>query len=76
LRTAVQIEELPSMSRIERARKVIARVRPLIAEAQGTLVPEEIPARMRELAEWPPSGPATAPASAEAKTDAPPGITS
>lgn len=48
LRTAVQTEDLPSLSRVRRARKVFARIRPLIAAAQGELNPEEIPSRMRE----------------------------
>lgn len=43
LRTAVQIEELPSLNRVRRAQKVFARVRPLIAAAQGgELSPEMI----------------------------------
>jgi hypothetical protein len=50
LRTAVQIEQLASLSRLRRARKVLDRLRPLIAEAQGPLGPEEIGARMPELA--------------------------
>jgi hypothetical protein len=50
LRTAVQVEELPSLNRIRRARKVLDHLRPLIAAAQGQLAPEEIPARMQELA--------------------------
>ena len=48
LRTAVQTEEVPSLCRLRRARKVLARLRPLLAEAQGQLAPEEIPARMEE----------------------------
>lgn len=48
LRTAVQIEELPSLNRIRRARKALARLRPLIAAAQGELAPEDIAVRMRE----------------------------
>jgi len=50
LRTAVQTEELPSISRVRRARKILARLRPLIVEAQGQLTPEEIAARMRTTA--------------------------
>ena len=49
LRTAVQTEDVPSMGRIRRARKVFARLRPLIAEAQGQLAAEEIPLRFLEL---------------------------
>jgi hypothetical protein len=51
LRTAVQIEQLPSLSRFRQARKVLDRIRPLITEVQGGLAPEEIPARMRGLVE-------------------------
>ena len=50
LHTAVQTEELPSLNRVRRARMVLDRLRPLIAAAQGQLAPEEIPARMQELA--------------------------
>jgi hypothetical protein len=50
LRTAVQIEELPSLSRVRRARKVLDRVRPFIIAVQGELPPEEIPARMQSAA--------------------------
>ena len=35
LRTAVQIEELPSLSRLRRARKVLERLRPFIIAVQG-----------------------------------------
>ena len=49
LRTAVQTEELPSLSRVRRVRAVLKRIRPLIVAAQGQIAPEEIPARMREL---------------------------
>jgi hypothetical protein len=64
LRTAVQVEELASLSRWRKARNVLARLRPLIAAAQGELAPEEIPARLRELAAAPAPGdaaPETAP---------------
>lgn len=53
LRTAVQTEDLPSLRRLWRARKVLARLRPLIVAAQGELNPVEIPARMAELAQPP-----------------------
>jgi hypothetical protein len=59
IRTAVQVEELPSLARQRRARKAIARLRPLIAEAQGQLTPEEIPARMSELIPRPQNSPTT-----------------
>jgi hypothetical protein len=47
LHTAVQSEQLPSLNRVRRARKVMAHLRPLIAQAQGQLLPEEIPAHLR-----------------------------
>jgi hypothetical protein len=49
IRTAVQTDDLPSLSRLRRARKVLERLQPLIAEAQGQLAPEEVAARMQEL---------------------------
>jgi hypothetical protein len=55
LRTAVQTEELPSVSRIRRARKLLARLRPLVAEAQGQMSAEQISTGIRELAGIPPS---------------------
>jgi hypothetical protein len=45
LQTAVQTEELPTLRRLGRVRKVLARLRPLIAAAQGELTREEIVAR-------------------------------
>jgi hypothetical protein len=50
LRTAVQIEELPSLCRVRRTRKVLDQVRPFIIAVQGGLAPEEIPSRMRSAA--------------------------
>jgi len=49
IRTAVQNHDLRSLRRLRRARKVLARLRPLIAATQGQLAPEEIPLRMREF---------------------------
>jgi hypothetical protein len=49
VRTAVQTEELPSLRRLPRANKVLARMRPLIVAAQGDLPAAEIPARMEQL---------------------------
>jgi hypothetical protein len=69
IRTAVQTEELPSVQRIRRANKLLARVRPLIAEAQGELNAAEIPARMEELAR-------PASATTPAATNVPPVIAS
>jgi hypothetical protein len=48
LRTAVQTEELHSLTRVHNARKTLDRLRPFIATAQGSLTPEEIEARFRE----------------------------
>lgn len=56
LRTAVQIENMPSMGRVRRARKVIARIAPLIAAAQGQITAAEIPQRLQELATTPAAG--------------------
>jgi hypothetical protein len=53
LRTAVQIEELPSLSRVRRAEAALARIRPRIIAAQGRLAPEELSTRFREMAESP-----------------------
>jgi hypothetical protein len=62
LRTAVQIEELPSLNRLRRAHKALARLRPLIVAAQGELTPEEISSRIRATAGTPPETiPAMAP---------------
>lgn len=66
LRTAVQTENIPSMGRVRRARKVIARIRPLIAAAQGQISAEEIPLRMQGLVTSP------TPAAAAATGDEPP----
>jgi hypothetical protein len=57
LRTAVQLEELPSLNRIRRADKVLARIRPLIAAAQGEISSEEASARLHELGQSSSSGP-------------------
>ena len=60
LRTAVQIEDLPSLSRLRRTRKVLAKIRPLIAAAQGGELPAEaVSAQMRE---WAVSSPVVEPA--------------
>jgi hypothetical protein len=42
VRTAVQVEELPSLNRIKRTKKVLARIRPLISAVQGSVSPEEL----------------------------------
>jgi hypothetical protein len=49
LRTAVQTEELHSLTRFRTARKVLDRVRPLVVGVQGALTPEEIAQRLKSL---------------------------
>ena len=49
LRTAVQTEKLPSLSRIRTASKVIRTLIPRIEEAQGRLSPEEIQVKAAEM---------------------------
>jgi len=51
LKTAVQTEELPSLRRLRRSQKVLARLRPFIAQAQGEIPREDIPAWMASLAQ-------------------------
>jgi hypothetical protein len=53
LRTAVQIEELPSLNRLRRARRVLERLRPFVTAVQGGLSPEEISTRIRAAATAP-----------------------
>lgn len=42
IRTAVQLEQLPSLGRLPMARRVLERVQPLIVAAQGAATPEEL----------------------------------
>jgi hypothetical protein len=51
LRTAVQTEELGSLSRVAQTRKVLDRIRPLIVAAQGQLAAQEVAARMQAAAQ-------------------------
>ena len=53
IRTAVQIEDLPSLSRVSRAARVLGRIRPQIQAAQGSLTAEEIAERLRDFAQNP-----------------------
>ena len=48
IRTAVQIEDLPSLCRVRQTHKALNKIRPLIAAAQGQLTADEVAARMRE----------------------------
>lgn len=50
LRTAVQTEDIASLSRLRQTHKVLDKIRPLIVAAQGQLAPEEVSVRMREAA--------------------------
>ena len=61
VRTAVQIEELPSLNRLRRTRAVMNRLRPMIAEAQGQLTPEEIQLKVVEAGQAATSPAAPAP---------------
>jgi hypothetical protein len=49
LRTAVQTEDLTPLNRLRRARKVLDRLHPLIAEAQGRISPEEVQSLMNQM---------------------------
>jgi hypothetical protein len=52
IRTAVQIERLPSLCRIPKTQRVLDKIRPLIAAAQGgELSAETVSTRMRESVE-------------------------
>jgi len=67
LRTAVQIEELPSLCRVRKTRRVLEQIRPLIIAAQGgQLSPETISTWMRAGVQ---TSPVTAPP--ETATDNP-----
>ena len=50
LRTAVQTEDLGSLSRVRQTQKVLEKIRPLIVAAQGSLSSEEVAARMHQAA--------------------------
>ncbi len=50
LRTAVQTEELHSLTRFRTARKALERIRPLVVGVQGVLTPDEISQRLQALA--------------------------
>jgi hypothetical protein len=50
LRTAVQTEDLGSLSRVRQAQKVLNKIRPLIAGAQGQLTAAEVSAHMHQAA--------------------------
>ncbi len=51
LQTAVQREELPSLTRFRTARKAVNRLKPLIETAQGTLSPEEIQIQSAQMSQ-------------------------
>jgi hypothetical protein len=61
-RSAVQTEEMPSLNRLRRARKVLDQVRPLITAAQGALSSDQLAPRVQEpVAELIPNPTATQP---------------
>jgi hypothetical protein len=71
LRTAVQIEELPPLSRVRKTQHVLKKIHPLIVAAQGgELSAEAISAQMREWNEPPSAAPS--PAMADNDPNAPP----
>ena len=72
IRTAVQLERLPTLRRVKAARKTINRIKPLIAEAQGQLSAEELRQRMQPRA--PGSLERVASGSVQGNFDAPPVI--
>jgi hypothetical protein len=53
LRTAVQVEDLPSLARLSKSHKVLARLRPLIAAEQGQLTPEALAERLAAMGPFP-----------------------
>jgi hypothetical protein len=71
LRTAVQIEQLPSLGRVRSTRRVLKKIQPLISAAQGgELSAESISAQMREWSA--PTPQSTSPETAEDDPNAPP----
>ena len=60
IRTAVQTERVPALSRVRAARRFIARVEPLIITTQGDLPAAEAAARLTEI-QGEPSSAANAP---------------
>jgi len=70
LSTAVQIEKLPSLSRVRQTRKVLEKIRPLVTAAQGALTAEEVSERMRETVRQTPN--ATLPSPAAEPSGVPP----
>lgn len=55
IRTAVQTESLP-IRRVGKLRKILKRIQPMIAEAQGQITPEDVLAQMQALDGAPRSG--------------------
>jgi hypothetical protein len=50
IRTAVQVEELASMNRVRRVRRILERIHPLIAAAQGELTADQLADGLHGLA--------------------------
>jgi hypothetical protein len=74
LRTAVQTEELHSLTRLPNVRKALDRLRPRITAAQGPLAPEEMSQRLQAAAS--PLAEAPSPPFIVDDPDAPPRIVS
>jgi hypothetical protein len=55
IQTAVQQEQLPSLKRVKKARRIIAQLRELIGSTQGLLGPEEAHNRFAATAQTPSS---------------------
>lgn len=49
LRTPIQILRLYSLNRVRRARRIMALLRPRIEQAQGTMEPAQLAARLHEV---------------------------
>lgn len=54
LKTAVQMDQLPSLRRLRHARKTLAIIQPLIEQAQGSFNPEEFQAQLETASLIPP----------------------
>ncbi|MEO7298893.1 MAG: hypothetical protein ABI042_09990 [Verrucomicrobiota bacterium] len=54
LKTAVQIDQLPSLKRLRKARKVLAIIQPLIEQAQGAWNAEELKTQIEIASQTPP----------------------
>jgi len=74
VRTAVQIEKLPSLKRLRGAQKFIERLRPILAAVQGELNAEDIRARPQSPVSASPPAQAAAPPVLEEPQNVPPAV--